>query len=72
MLLSLCAHYVWVLQFYLQTTRSWDFPKKNKNQTIVVIDSGIWREFESLNDKGIYICSQNHNNLCIIIIILLH
>jgi hypothetical protein len=29
-----------------------------KNQTIVVIDSEIWPEFESFNDKGIYIRSQ--------------
>lgn len=48
--------------YYPQTTRSWDFmgfaenvgrsPSVESDIVIGVIDSGIWPESESFNDKG--------------------
>jgi len=65
--------------FHLQTTRSWDFVGLSRSfkryQTIEsdlvigVIDSGIWPESKSFNDKGIYIRNHNHKILSVIIII---
>jgi hypothetical protein len=52
-------------EYHLQTTRSWDFLglplsiKRGKtvesDLVIGVIDSGIWPESKSFNDKGMYI-----------------
>lgn len=49
-------------KFLLQTTRSWDFrgllesikqvPGVESDMIIGVVDSGIWPELESFNDKG--------------------
>jgi hypothetical protein len=52
-------------EYYLQTTRSWDFlglPQSIKrgktiesDLVIGVLDTGIWPESKSFNDKGMYI-----------------
>jgi len=60
-------------QYHLQTTRSWNFlglsqsikrAKITESDLVIgVIDSGIWPESESFNDKGIYLISHNQNIL---------
>ncbi|AET01121.1 subtilisin-like protease SBT4.8 [Medicago truncatula] len=61
-------------EYHLQTTRSWDFlglPQSIKrSQTaesdlvIGVIDSGIWPESESFNDKGLGSISKKWRGVC--------